>query len=129
MNMLNRGLKWHKEKLDAVASAQISITDGNESVNDVTAVLGKTSFEQFSADEFIGTIKLTDWIVNADQLMFSDGPRLPKIGWKVTRSDNYGTTHHYSVAAAENGRCYVEMDAEQKMFRIHSVLERIETDG
>ena len=124
--LFERAPLWLKKHADVAAAIEVTIRDGIEAIELVSAVPGQSNFEAFNLDEHVGTSKTFDWIVSEQDLMFVGGKREPKTGWEVWQTLPDGRKAVYLVVAEPGTKCFDVVDHLGILFRIHSKLDRFE---
>lgn len=126
-SLLSRAVSRLKVGIDAAAEVQVEIRADGESLEDLHATPGRKDFAQYLADEYRGSSIDFEWIVAADALRFSDGvKREPAEGWQIRRKLDDGRVAVMIAAATTGVRVFDPVDQLGVLYRIHSVLDRIE---
>lgn len=126
-SLLTRGVRLLKAGLDAAAEVTIEIRADGESLEDLCATPGRKDFAQYLADEYRGSSVDFEWIVAADDLRFSDGvKREPAAGWEIRRALPDGRVAVLLASATTGARAFDPVDQLGILYRIHSLLDRIE---
>ncbi len=124
-NLLQKASDWLEEKRTQHAAQSVCYVRGGQTV-ELSATVGKTTFE---VDDGCGVLvrhESRDYLVLAADLKFGDTPILPQRGDRV-RETQGGTVYVYEVIAPGNEPCWRYSDPYRKTLRIHA--KQIDTEA
>lgn len=124
--LLERGIRWHRDKLPDAAAVEVEIRAGNEVIERMQAVPARRDFQQYAVEELAGTAEVFDWIVAEQDLIFSGVKRQPDDGWEIRYRLEDGRTVVYIALPTAGSRCFDVLDQLGLMYRIHTKFERVE---
>lgn len=116
-DMLKDGMAWLAGQLQAGASQEAIIRDGEQMVT-VTATFGSSLLK---VTDISGRVKIErtarDFIFPSAQLDFGGGPVIPRRGMTA---EVPSTGERFEVTAPGNEPCYRHLDPWKTMLRVHS---------
>lgn len=114
-DMLRDGAKHLSDTLNLVASQNVTLTRGEDS-HQITATIGRSTFETQSADGFVESWESRDYIVRAADFPFAE----PQRGDTITELVD-GRTVVYEVTAPPGTPLFHYSDSFQHSLRVHTV--------
>ena len=124
-DLLQQASDWLETKRTQYATRAVCYVRGGQSV-DVSATVGKTTFE---VDDGYGVLvrhESRDYLVLAADLKFGETPTLPQRG-DLVRETQGGQVFIYEVTAPGNEPCWRYSDPYRKTLRIHS--KQVDTEA
>ena len=124
-DLLQQASDWLETKRTQYATRAVCYVRGGQSA-DVSATVGKTTFE---VDDGYGVLvrhESRDYLVLAADLKFGEIPTLPQRG-DLVRETQGGQVFVYEVTAPGNEPCWRYSDPYRKTLRIHS--KQIDTEA
>lgn len=121
MNLLKWGSDWLQRKQRQFASEEvIYIQDGKSRL--VSATIGHTVIQQDDGAGAKFRLEIRDYLINADDLDFGDGPVLPKRGDRIEEITIGGVVYTYEVMANRVDSHWRYSDPFRVTIRVHTKL-------
>lgn len=114
MSILTDGVDWLKGKREDHLSESVSYDHSGEVIT-IPATRGSTGYEVVDESGMASEARAVDFIVSADDLVFSTVVILPELGDKITVG-----TDIFEVMGLGAGGHYRSSDPFGKMLRIHT---------
>jgi len=97
-----------------------------DTIQELTAIPGESRFEQSDANGFTATIRVRDWLVEADQLDFGTGPVEPAEGDRIRETVGGKTYVHEVLSPGAGQAAWRWSDPGRHHLRIHTQLREVE---
>jgi hypothetical protein len=117
-NLLAMASEWLENHRTQFAASTVDYVRGNETAN-VSATIGKTTFEVDDGYGVLVRSESRDFLVLAADLVLGGTPTLPQRGDRIRETDG-ATTFTYEVTAPGKEPCWRWSDAFHKTLRIHT---------
>lgn len=123
MTFLSLAADWAHSTVEDAAGVPVTYSrpSAGQSVSIEKAVKGKTPLETTSAEGVTVQSQVTDWIIQASQIVLGGIQTLPAEGDLITFV-NQGTTEIYQALPIGSEKCFQPSDHLGNRLRIHTRL-------
>lgn len=125
--LLTRGARWLRGKLPVAAAVNVEIVSTADGVLAIEAIPGRHDFQQYVVEEAVGTDEVFDFIVAEPDLVFPlTGKQQPAKGWEIRHTREDGRVAVFLVQPGSGTRVFDVVDQLGLMYRVHTILDRLE---
>lgn len=125
-SLLKRASRWIRDKSLLAAHETIEIRTDEGVIDAIEAIPMRRRFDSYNVDDALGTDAAFDWGIAEQDLLIAGLKVEPKTGWELRWRLEDGRTAVYVATAQTGTRCFDVMDQLGMLYRIHTLLDRIE---